>query len=385
MSKFYREKQENLEERKTETLFDKNNSHSGIIDGDYVGEFTEVSKYSSIVIMFDYKDPQLEDEIHFRFSDDGVSWVRRKILHTSGGAHTLTVISRYFSIGFFPVNPGSRLDLSVMYKKMPGNQLVSTAIQTLSQSSDVSNMRVVSDVISDVSLGRMRGVIAGHKFGESLVDGITTTSKIVWPYGNNFVFPTTTLPLRIRSGGDAKDGSTNAKKVMLEGLDSNYDLITEELTLLGVLASADTVNSFIRLNRAYVSEVFSYDKTNYADIVIENTSSQVMGVILAATGQTEQVIFTIPRSHKALLKRAHVNVESNKSAHITMWQRGNGSTLTARRLITEFPSLTGQATKVFQSYIVFGEKTDLWAEAYTDTGTATVTVDVDFSLHEEHT
>jgi hypothetical protein len=99
-----------------------------------------------------------------------------------------------------------------------------------------------------------RGQIMGHSvvtvFGYN--PDVDTSEETVWPDGGTIPHPTTASVLKI-SSSSASDTSagTGARTVFIEGLDGNYNVVSETVILAGQTA-VDTINSYLYVNSFYV-------------------------------------------------------------------------------------------------------------------------------------
>jgi hypothetical protein len=104
-----------------------------------------------------------------------------------------------------------------------------------------------------------RGQISWHQsvviFGyNSDVDGSVET---VWPHGGILTFPSAAIQLSVSSSSaDDTSSGTGARTVYLEGLDANYNVISEIVTLTGQTA-VTTTKSYIHINNCYVASAGS--------------------------------------------------------------------------------------------------------------------------------
>ena len=182
-----------------------------------------------------------------------------------------------------------------------------------------------------------------HVFGRNATVG--TTFEIVAPDG---IFRTpqfnTGAPLRIKAGNvnDAAGGS-GARKVLLIGMDDEYNVLTEQLTLAGASASATTIGSYTRLFRAYVTESGTYAEvgtfSHAGDIIIETAAGEQWGCIDATDiprGITQIGAFTVPKNifgdvdiREAYISGYLLTVDSGKSADFIIVRRENANELTA--------------------------------------------------------
>lgn len=100
----------------------------------------------------------------------------------------------------------------------------------------------------------------------------------------------------------------------MQGLDSNYNQQTVEVTLDGT-TSVTTAESFIAINRMFVSEAGT-GEVNAGDITA-TIGNAVRSQISADQGQTLQAVYTVPAGF---------------TAYITQWMIGSGATASNKYL-----------------------------------------------------
>lgn len=104
-----------------------------------------------------------------------------------------------------------------------------------------------------------RGQIQGHSsvivFGYN--PDVDTSEESVWPDGGTIPHPTSASVLKI-SSSSANDTSagTGARTVFIEGLDGDYNVVSETVILNGQTA-VNTTNSYLYVNSFYVVSVGS--------------------------------------------------------------------------------------------------------------------------------
>lgn len=99
-----------------------------------------------------------------------------------------------------------------------------------------------------------RGQISWHQsvvvFGYN--SDVDTAVETVWPYGGILGSPAAALQLSVSSDNvNDTSAGTGARTVYLEGLDANYNVISETVTLNGQTA-VTTVRSYLHINNCYV-------------------------------------------------------------------------------------------------------------------------------------
>lgn len=103
--------------------------------------------------------------------------------------------------------------------------------------------------------------------------------------------------------------------VTIEGLDANYDLLVETVTLTGTTPVL-TSNEFMRVNRAY----YVNGDYNDGDISIEIDSIPV-AMIDAGKGHTLSTNYTVPAGHTAFLVAGDTSVNKGHDAQVEFYVR----------------------------------------------------------------
>lgn len=142
-----------------------------------------------------------------------------------------------------------------------------------------------------------------NKFGFSSTVG--ATFQTVWDGNNLYPWPTTTGTLTIAS--DAGSSEDDGAVITVQGLDADYNLQNEDLTIAG---SAGT-KTFSRIFRAFVKTPASGQTTNVGVISITHTTV-VRAKILAGNGQTLMAIYTVPAGYRAYILQFKGSLEKAK-------------------------------------------------------------------------
>lgn len=183
--------------------------------------------------------------------------------------------------------------------------------------------------------------------------------------------PSNATTLRIKAGGDAADAAagSGAQEVTLQGLDENGLEVTETLATAGASASSSTTATFMRLYRAWVSELGTY-QTNIAvtgqaaAITIEKTAgSEDWATIGATEGQTQICCFTTSAKQRGYLTDVGIYVATTKVVDLRVVTRegilSESDDLTAVRLILELQSAVGHIVMPVPNPIHIPPLTDL--------------------------
>jgi len=362
----------------------------------FTGTAEDVSQYSIITLA---ADSDVSGTVRMELSQNGTNWDRAKVVPLditigSGSVHTLEVVTQYYRTVY--INGASdqgHFRIQTIYHKFKSGFLTSSPDQKISKIDDVQLSRTVNDPFIDISRGLYADKFAIHKFGanESSPSG---TRRDIWWNGSttagdiDYPWPTTTETVSLVSSSTADDAtptsSTGAQSVTLEGLDGNWDTVSETIDLNGT-ATVTTTATFRRLYRVYIAEVGTYTGSNVGNITCTHTSSGgVLAYVPAGFGQTHLSMYTVPAGHTAYLRHAHgsVSAGTNKDATLRFWRRLNSDDITqpfsgGARVVHTWEQLQGAVELDFYSMPSFPEKTDLW---WTANGSATTAVSVVYDL-----
>jgi hypothetical protein len=125
-----------------------------------------------------------------------------------------------------------------------------------------------------------RNQIQGHSsvivFGYN--PDVDTSEESIWPNGDEVPHPTVASVLKISSGNNNDDGDpagTGARTVYIEGVDGDFNVVSETVILNGQTA-VNTTNSYLYVNQFYVLTVGSGGKN--AGIIYAGTGDVTTGV-----------------------------------------------------------------------------------------------------------
>lgn len=173
-----------------------------------------------------------------------------------------------------------------------------------------------TEFLIEVAKGNVEGHSIVNKFGHNPASG--TGAEDVWGPGGTYGFyPTTAQSMEIvsTSTNDTSAG-TGARTVQVYGLDTNWALQDETVTMNGTTAVA-LANTYIRTFRAIVLTAGSTE-TNEGNISIQVSGGGTVGAdIRAADGQTQQAIYTVPANTTGYFLKGYVGLAAdNKSAEV---------------------------------------------------------------------
>ena len=161
-----------------------------------------------------------------------------------------------------------------------------------------------------VALGLVHGWRWHRKFGMNhLVPG-TSAPVDIWPAASIRTLPSAAGTLSIVST-DADDTllGKGGNTFTVQGLDANYDEITETVDLAG-LTPAVTTKSFLRVNSAFVATANAAgtgNGFNEGEITVTR-GADIQAYVEASEVQTHQAMYTVPAGHSMLIKGYRWNV-----------------------------------------------------------------------------
>lgn len=229
----------------------------------------------------------------------------------------------------------------------------------------MANKSHALDFYLELSKGRIPGHIGINKFGYNLDVDTTTLPETIWSYGGQVPFPSGFSALSISSSStNDTSGGTGAIKIKIQGLDNNYDIIEEEVTLNGTSTVNSTVYSnWHRIHRAFVTEAGSLEQ-NAGNINI-SIGSDVVAQIPAGHSQTQQAVYTIPAGYKGYIVNfsgAIIRSGNNKSASIVLYKRVNNVSRSIQEIAVQSDGVTN-INKTYTIPITIEEKADVYVNA----------------------
>lgn len=162
------------------------------------------------------------------------------------------------------------------------------------------NLPGISDYFLEVARGNVPGVSGINKFGRN-PDIDTGGEEDIWGAGGTWTAPTAAqLHTVVSSSNDDSSSGTGMQAIALEGLDVNW-LVTTEIVTLDGTTPVTTETEFIRVYRAY-GTLFGSGETNVGDITITAADDATTSAyVLAGAGQTEMAIYTVPANKTGYL------------------------------------------------------------------------------------
>ncbi len=228
----------------------------------------------------------------------------------------------------------------------------------------------------DFNLQIARRQIQGHKslfkFGNN--PDVNGSLETIWSGSSMYVYPTSAIQMKV-SSANANDTAlgTGARTVSVQGLDKEYNEISETVILNGQTPVL-TINTFIRVFRVFVITAGS---TNTAQgiiyvgdgVVTAGVPAIVYAEIPLGENQTLMAIWTVPANYTLYVYRATFSAASNNAAQYIL----------GKFVIKPFNSVFRNAADVtansnifsydFEIPLAISEKSDVEARAIALSGT----------------
>lgn len=215
-----------------------------------------------------------------------------------------------------------------------------------------------------------RGQIQGHRnvtvFGFN--PDVDSTQVSVWPLPSLISFPATALQMTV-SSSSANDTSagTGARTIVVQGLDANYNEVSETVTMNGQTAVTMT-NALLRVNYVYVATAGSGNSAA-GDIyvgtgtVTAGVPATVYDVIKFDYNNTTTGSYTVPAGYTAYLSQGLFSAGQAGGSNSVQGRLLSRGTDNIRRTAAITTINNGVANYVFEYPLAVPEKTTLEATA----------------------
>jgi hypothetical protein len=247
----------------------------------------------------------------------------------------------------------------------------------MAQVSSISRVGTTEPFYLQVARNQISFHKSNFKFGFN--SDVDDSLETVWAQGGLYSYLASASVLKVSSSSTADTSAgTGARTVELSGLDTNYDEISETVTLNGQTA-VNTTNEFLRINRMVVRSAGSGEQN--AGVIYAGTGTVTTGVpankyatIAIGDNQTVMALWTVPRGYTAYLLQTDITVattQNNKYCTVHLVSRPNGEVFQIKDKFVKSES------SVHQAYTIplnFEEKTDIEVRAIGDSAGADIAI-----------
>ena len=239
---------------------------------------------------------------------------------------------------------------------------------------------VGGDIYNSINLPAGFGQV--HKFGAVPAMSINTIGTI-WDE-NDTIYPWAAIDangaLNIKVTEPNNENNLNTDldgdTVEIQGLDENYEIQTETVTISG--SSATTANPYKRIYRARYQNGGGFDVNSTARILIQTSTNVTVAKIIENQGQTLMAIYTVPAGFTGYLMRLDVTAQETATGEFKLMVREGGTGSFAIRHVAEVTGVGGAYQLEYPIPQSFPEKTDIDARMHTfaNNGRYTCTFDI---------
>lgn len=187
--------------------------------------------------------------------------------------------------------------------------------------SSITRMGTVEPFNLQVARGQITGHLSFSVFGYN--PDVDTSEESIWPDGGTVPHPTTASVLSIVST-DAEDTSngTGARTVYIEGLDGNYNVVSETVVLSGT-TPVNTVNTYLYVNQLYVATAGT-GGANAGEITAK-VDSTLYDLIAVGYNNRTTAHYCVPAGYTAYLVSGIITAgQASGSTSITAFLKQHG-------------------------------------------------------------
>jgi len=161
------------------------------------------------------------------------------------------------------------------------------------------------------------------------------------------------------------DAKIQGKSITINGLDSNYDIIEETVTLhpTDTTTAVSTSINFYRINKIYLSgnNTNSLPHDYNLEVRYGSSSGTLLSLFLAPWGRGQNCIYTVPRGYEAFVLSINGNSGHNDEITSSLWWHPYGGTWTLQK---SFKFISGSFDHNFRTPLRIPEKSDIEIRAY---------------------
>ena len=214
-----------------------------------------------------------------------------------------------------------------------------------------------------------RGQITGHQtlslFGYQAA--VANTKIPVWENATVYTYITSASTLTLVSSSASDD---TLASVLISGLDSSFNIISETLNLNGT-TGVTTAKSYFRVNSLLMVSPGTSQTTN-AGVITLKQSSNIVAQINTGIGKSQMAIYTVPAGYSFYLDLAEVNTSNSyTSSNIVTYSVQAINNLTGVKLaVLQQPFVSIYLANRASDPFVYTEKTDIQWQLVTSTATS---------------
>jgi len=184
---------------------------------------------------------------------------------------------------------------------------------------------------------------------------------------------TSSEQLKINSSNANDDGSpagTGARTIKITGLDSNYQVLSETITMNGT-SDVTSSSSFLRVNFVEVVTAGSGGVPAGNISILNNAKSVTLGYLPAGINYALQAIYTVPANTVLFISDIFLGELESKDTNVKIVYREQGSNYVWKELCV-FHVLDDMKNIQLKTELKFKQKTDIYLSASSAGGSGVV-------------
>jgi hypothetical protein len=230
----------------------------------------------------------------------------------------------------------------------------------------------------NVSRGKVRGASVVHKFG-AVPSMATNTTATIWDIDDT-LYPWSAFDTAGVIVAGIVDAADNNHVVRVEGLDENYNAVSEDFTV----SSSGTVTGTVSFKRVYRAYITTDSGANADNINFTKGGTTVLR-ISAGKGQTLMAIYTVPAGCTAYIKQIACSAQAGADATIDIKIRNAETSITRIQATFEVVGDGGPYINQFYYPLRVPEKIDIEFRATTRSNNGRYTATFDMLIVKEST
>lgn len=185
-----------------------------------------------------------------------------------------------------------------------------------------SESTIAAPWFTQVARGLVPGASVTNIYGAQSALPNGGTWYPVWENTTAYTYPASATTMLLYSSS----ASDTAVQVLINGLDSSYNLLSETLTLTNGTTGVTTVNSYLRINGITVVGTVNAVGT----LNLSNAGKTIQyATIIAGNGKSQMMIYTVPNGYTFYLTRsnAYSSLNGNTAGNFSnyrVWTQQNG-------------------------------------------------------------
>ena len=253
----------------------------------------------------------------------------------------------------------------------------------------VGGRQLVTDPMMDISTGRIPGKASVNKFGANtnIADGV---AEIVWSPSGVYTFSTTADITHAVSSSASDTGD-----VEVQGLDTNWNLVTQTVTLNGTTGVALTTALLRVFRLKYQDAVTNVGvlQVGVGAVTSAFTAGNLRAQIDIGTGQTLMAIYTVPAGKTAYFQKYYGSMVGDPGPPAAepsygIWRlwaadRANGYAPQLKHIIAGSLNATSVIEHPFNPPPGVTEKTDIYITAQPEGDVGSFTAGFDLILVDD--